>query len=190
MKSMRPDDPPDPPRRPYAWLVLAVLGALGYVGSRLLLLDPARAQAITREPSTLLQTDLPVIASAGLVLLFLGLLGALWRARRIRGPTRSGRAGVAVGALGALVLAFSTVALPVVLQESPGSVPPVLADAGAPAALAGTAFVFLGLVCLAAGLVSPAERADDRDAVADGDEMASEDQDATIRTVSDLLEGL
>ncbi len=73
--------PPRSPSRfvnpPQGWPALAFLGALRYLSADLMEFDVSRASQLFRVSATTLQNDLPFVAVASSVFIFLGLVGSL-----------------------------------------------------------------------------------------------------------------
>jgi len=149
-----PHEPNRRIRSPRVWLGLAFLGVWLYMLSQLFRIYPApvaNAFALTTAEA---QEALAITSGLGQIILFAGLVAALWRANRAAGLSGSSVRGLLFGAAGVGVLLAFEIALfadwvrivadPVKLMVRAPSL-----DIGV---LVGSALVFAGLASLGLGL--------------------------------------
>lgn len=141
-------------RSPRGWLGLAFLGVWLYLISQLLRIFPEGTAAAFDLTISETQEVFAIISGLGQIVLFAGLVSALWRANLAAGVSGSGYRGVALGAAGVASLTLFEVALLLDWLGLAGS--PIdrfarspMLDAGV---IAGTALVFAGLASLGVGL--------------------------------------
>lgn len=143
-----------PIRSARGWLGLAFLGVWLYLISQLLRIYPGGTASAFDLTIPETREVLAITSGLGQIVLFAGLVTALWRANLATGLSGSGVRGLAFGAAGVGVLVFLDGALfldwigmevgPVVLLARTTAL-----DAGT---IAGTALVFAGLASLGFGL--------------------------------------
>ena len=141
-------------RSPRGWLGLAFLGVWLYLISQLLRIFPDGTAGTFDLTISETQEVLAITSGLGQIVLFAGLVSALWRANLAAGLSGSGVRGLAFGAAGVAILTFLEVALLLNwlgLAQSPVDLfaRSAALDAGV---IAGTALVFAGLASLAVGL--------------------------------------
>ncbi len=139
-------------RSPRGWAGLAFLGVIVYGASKLMESYPDQASRLMRVSTSTLGTYLPIAAIAGTILLFAGLVAALWRVNRAAGWTAAGAAGATLGTLGVVVLLGEALALVVGQLALRVALPAAWVDSVALEDLAGTFLAFAGLVGLGWGL--------------------------------------
>ena len=136
------------------WLGLAFLGVWLYLISQLLRIYPNGTAGAFDLTIPEAQQLLAITSGLGQIVLFAGLVTALWRAHLATGLSGSGVRGLAFGAAGVGTLLFLEAALVldwIGLELSPVSMlaRTTALDAGI---IAGTALVFAGLASLGFGL--------------------------------------
>lgn len=140
-----------PPRR---WLGLAFVGVWLYLISQLLRIFPDTTATAVDLAIPEARRVLAITAGLGQMILFAGLVAALWRANLAAGSSGAAIRGLAFGAAGLGILGFFEAALildwfgfvPTRVEAFVGT---SLLDAGI---LGGTALVFAGLAFLGLGL--------------------------------------
>ncbi len=141
-------------RSPRVWLGLAFLGLWLYMLSQLFRIYPAPVTDAFALTTAEAQEALAITSGLGQIILFSGLVAALWRANRAAGLSGSGVRGLFFGAAGVGVLLSFEIAL--LADWVRIVVDPVNLMARAPAldigVLLGSALVFAGLASLGVGL--------------------------------------
>jgi len=141
-------------RSPRGWLGLAFLGVWLYLISQMLRIFPTGTAGMFDLTISETQEVLAITSGLGQIVLFAGLVSALWRANLAAGLSGSGIRGLAFGAAGVAILTFLEVALlldwlGLALSPMDLFARSAALDAGV---IVGTALVFAGLASLGVGL--------------------------------------
>jgi len=139
-------------RSPRGWLFVAFLGVWVYLISQVLkVYNAAVADMVTLSPTDVLRL-LAITSGLGSLLVFAGLVAALWRANLAAGLSPSGVRGLVLGAAGVGVLVLFEIATILRLLGLEEDALTSLVRAQAVGDVLGTALAFAGLAFLAVGL--------------------------------------
>lgn len=141
-------------RSPRLWLGLAFVGVWLYLLSQFFRIYPAPVTDAFALNTAEAQEALAITSGLSQIILFSGLVAALWRANRAAGLSGSGIRGLVFGVAGLGILSLFELAL--LADWVRVAVDPVNVMARTPALdigiLAGSALVFAGLASLGVGL--------------------------------------
>lgn len=139
-------------RSPRGWLFVAFLGVWVYLISQVLkVYNAAVADMVTLSPTDVLRL-LAITSGLGSLLVFAGLVAALWRANLAAGLSGAGVRGLVLGASGVGVLLVFVITLALAFLEFGGEFVAALARVRDIGDVLGTALAFAGLASLGVGL--------------------------------------
>jgi len=141
---------------PRSWLALSFLGVWLYLISQILRGYPAVVSDATGVPAAEVLRTLAFTAGLGSIMVFSGLVAALWRSNLAAGLSPAAVRGLVLGAAGVGVLALFELAVLFGLFDVRDETVASLLRAQPVGDIVGTAMAFAGLASLAVGLTHAA----------------------------------